>query len=563
VIAPEPEDGINRQRGRWTLLRNNLAIAALIFICLEIWRPCFFLTDDNLTGGYPFFVEMGNHLLSGKSPFISDYLFGGHYNLLRDLTFFSWHPVYMAVSLLAGTPFHFLMIEIDAFVMIMLGAAGFVSLADYLRREMSLKSSDGWLTFYCQSFSYSMIVIATGASWLTFLGNQSAMPWLALGILQKTWYRGIGLVALFSLHEILGGHPSPTVATTLFFTLFAVGVSISQRSVRPLFLWTIGSGAALLVLFPLLFPVLNGFLATARSQGVDIWDMQSNRISFLLFPTSLFFGMALWIIHPPDHPHVTYMLALGSCAAAWCVVPAFTSRAPWRGLQIVSLIMMIFGVFIVCRPSWMAQVMVHLPLLKSMRWPFRELLQFQFFFHLFLLVRSSESTKKFQRRLAFFSMGLFVVPMLLNLRPPTLNAMPRSRELLFSGDLDRYWDRVRPLLKPTDRVAVLIPYELYVNNDIERPNGLLASNNFSILARVANVSGYSHTAPEDQLYVKTKPLFPNGAYDITQKADLLNERPDLKFITLESLMPLKITLSSKDGPTIDLMPYIPHLLPNQ
>ena len=539
-------------------MRNNLAIAALIFLCLEIWRPCFFLTDDNLTGAYPVLMEMGNHLLSGRSPFVSDYLFGGHYNLLRDLSFFSWHPVYMLSSLLARTPFHFWMIEVDAFVMIMLGTAGFVSLADYLRKEISLKSSDGWLTFYCQSFSYSMIAIATGASWLTFLGNQSAMPWLALGILQKTWRRSVGLVTLFSLHEFLGGHPSPTVSTTLFFTLFAVGVSISRGSIRPLVWWAVGLGAALLILMPFLFPVLNGFVATTRSQGVDIWDMQSNGFSLGLFPTSLFFGMAYWIIHPPDHPHITYLLAMGSCAAAWCVIPACNSRAPWRSLQIVSLVLMIFGIFIACRPSWMAQIMAQLPLLKSMRWPFRELLQFQFFFHLFLLVRPSESTGEFRRQVAVFSTGIFIIPMLLNVVPPTFYAMPWGREFLFSGDFDRYWDHVRPLLKPTDRVAVLVPYKLYVDNDFERPSGLLGANNFSILARIVNVSGYSHTAPQDQLYVKTPPLFPNGAYEITQKADLLNERPDLKFITLESLVPLKITLSSRNGPTIDLVPYIPN-----
>ncbi|HEY0258160.1 MAG TPA: hypothetical protein VGC39_12000, partial [Candidatus Methylacidiphilales bacterium] len=254
---------------------------------------------------------------------------------------------------------------------------------------------------------------------------------------------------------------------------------------------------------------------------------------------------------------VTYLLAMGSCAAAWCVIPAFTSRSPWRGLEITSLVMVIFGIFMVCRPAWMAQIMTHLPLLKSMRWPFRELLQFQFFFHLLLLVRPPGSTLKFRRGIALFSMSLFVFPMLLNVLPPTLSTMAWDRELVFSGDLDRYWDRVRPLLKSTDRVAVLIPYKLYLDDHFERPNGLLATNNFSILARVVNASGYSHTAPEDQLYVKTEPLYPNGAYAVTQKAALLKERPDIKFITLESLMPLKITLSSRDGPTIDLTPYVP------
>ena len=38
---------------------------------------------------------------------------------------------------------------------------------------------------------------------------------------------------------------------------------------------------------------------------------------------------------------------------------------------------------------------------------------------------------------------------------------------------------------------------------------------------------------------------------------MLREHPDLKFITLERVTPLKLTLSSRDGPTIDLTPYVP------
>jgi hypothetical protein len=40
----------------------------------------------------------------------------------------------------------------------------------------------------------------------------------------------------------------------------------------------------------------------------------------------------------------------------------------------------------------------------------------------------------------------------------------------------------------------------------------------------------------------------------------LAEHPDLKFITLESLQPLRITLSSGTGPAIDLTPFVPHEL---
>jgi hypothetical protein len=101
------------QTSRGILLRNNLAVSALIFAVLQLWRPCFFLTDDNLDGGLPFFSEVGMRLWHGQSPFISQYLFGGHYHYLRDVTFFAWHPVYLLSSLLAGTRFHFWIIDVN------------------------------------------------------------------------------------------------------------------------------------------------------------------------------------------------------------------------------------------------------------------------------------------------------------------------------------------------------------------------------------------------------------------------------------------------------------------
>ena len=77
------------------------------------------------------------------------------------------------------------------------------------------------------------------------------------------------------------------------------------------------------------------------------------------------------------------------------------------------------------------------------------------------------------------------------------------------------------------------------------------------MAGIVNIWGYSQTAPLDQVDIKIYAYYPYGAYQPEQKAYLLTQRPDLKFITLESLHPLKITLSSRDGPTIDLTPYVP------
>jgi hypothetical protein len=268
-------------------------------------------------------------------------------------------------------------------------------------------------------------------------------------------------------------------------------------------------------------------------------------------------GQALWLLHPEQHLYTTYTLAFGASAAAWCILPALVSRAKWRGLEIVTMSMMIFGMLLIIRPVFVSEIMLHLPLFRSMRWPFREFVQFEFFLHLFLLIRPPGLTLGGRRLFAVWSVAMLLVPMALFRLPPTLNAMTWDRELILTGGYASYWDKVRPLLKPTDRIAVLIPLDLYEDDRFEEPYSLLGTFDYAVLDGVVNAWGYSPTAPQDQLYTRTYAFYPFGAYRPEQKQSLMAEKPDLKFITLESLHPLKITLSSRDGPTIDLTPFVP------
>jgi hypothetical protein len=169
-------------------------------------------------------------------------------------------------------------------------------------------------------------------------------------------------------------------------------------------------------------------------------------------------------------------------------------------------------------------------------------------------------TKPLRLYSALFGTAIFVIPLLLYSLPPTFNAMTWDRELIRNGGADSYWAQVRPLLKPGDRVAVLIPLELYTDDRFEEPYTLLGTYNYAVLAGVVNAWGYSPTVPRDQVYTRTYAFYPFGAYNVDQKKALMEEKPDLKFITLESLRPLKITLSSRDGPTIDLTPFVPKRL---
>ncbi len=546
------------QKNLPALLWRTLLLTALIFGVLQCRHPFFTMTDDNLAAGYPFFSEVGHHLLNGESPWYSGYIFGGGYNLLRDPQYFCWHPFYLLTSLLAGTSFHLYIMDIDAFFLYLVTAAGFVSLASYLRQEQLLHADDGWIVFCSLSYTFTMMALVTCASWLTFEANAGALPWLVLGILQKQWRWGVGIIALVSIHQMLGGHPEPLISNSISLTLFAAAVSWWRRSSGPLVMWFAGYLIAVVVILPLLIPAAEGFLSSARSQGDHLSDVQTNNIPASLFALSLFFGTALTLLFspPPGTINGIYMVSLGSCAVAWCFLLTFRSRTPWKFLEGASLGLAFFSLVLICRPVFISEIMAHLPLLKSMRWPFRELVQFQFFFHLFLLLRPVRCEPRTRFLMALASSTIFAVPMLLYQVTPTFNDMPLDRQIVLNDKLEPYWAKVGVYLKPGDRVVVLLPTFPEQTDSMTQPYSLMGGYDYPMLTHIVSGSGYSQTPPLEQLYLKTPIFTPWGAFRTSQRDVLLQERPDLKFITLEHTTPLKITLSSRDGPTIDLTPLM-------
>ena len=165
--------------------KYNLGACLVIFLLLQIWRPCYFLTDDNLSGYYPSLIEMGRHWQHCRWPFVSDYLFGGHYDSSRDVGCLLWHPFTLLPMMLADTWVKFWLIDLIALLYLLLTTTGFTILAHQLRDEFKLGISNLMIVFYTMSFVFSMYVLLVGASWYTFLGNQSALPWLTLGILDR------------------------------------------------------------------------------------------------------------------------------------------------------------------------------------------------------------------------------------------------------------------------------------------------------------------------------------------------------------------------------------------
>jgi len=544
-----------------TLLKLTTGCCILIFLLLELWRPHYFLTDDNLCFGYPIYNEAGRHLQHGEWPFVSQYLYGGHYDWSRDVGCLCWHPFYLLPALLADTWAKTWMVDLIALPFFLLTTIGFTLLAHEMRREFKLTICDGWLIFYTLSFVYSMYILIIGPSWLWFLGNQSALPWLALGIFDRNGKRGMLIVAAATLHQFVASYAAMTISNTLFLTLFAVGIARCRKSYTSLFIWCAGNVIAYLLLSPFLAHVLNGFAHSIRSQGLSVYMASV----FSVPPTTLLFSFFLGNWTEPltkalgDPGLVTlqfpYLSSLLACAAAWCLVPALFSPAKWQPIEKLCLAMAAFIMVLVLRPDYINQVLLHIPVLKSIRWPFREILQLLFFIHLLLILRPPVANVGTRRLIVTYSVAMFLLPIPF-MRAPSLNPRDIDRQAVLSGDGDRYWNQVRTLLKPGDQIGTVIDRNILWVHGGALPYTYLGTANFPALYRIPCISGYSTTSPMDELPTKTAADLWIGAFAPWQVDTILHERPDLRLIVIDNISPLKISLRTQGQPTIDLTPYL-------
>jgi hypothetical protein len=337
-------------------------------------------------------------------------------------------------------------------------------------------------------------------------------------------------------------------------------MAVCRRSPRPFFIWCAGTLLGLLLISPLLLHVLEGFAHAARIRGLSSEDSSVFAVPASVFPFSFFFGNwteplanAMGDTSLMTYPYIS---TLSACAAAWCLVPALHSSSRWRPMDILCLGMAGLTMLLIIRPDGIAVAIEHLPLLKSMRWPFREILQFLFFIHLFIILRPPLRLAQLRWIIPLYSLALFLLPLPF-IHSPTLSLRANDRLATLSGKADHFWNQVKLLFKPTDEIATIIDQRLWQTNACDIPYTYLGTANFPALYQIRCVSGYSPTSPADQLPLKTKPYYWFGAFDAGQLDTVLQERPNLQIIVIESASPLKIVLYSKDGTKIDLTSYLP------
>ena len=201
--------------------------------------------------------------------------------------------------------------------------------------------------------------------------------------------------------------------------------------------------------------------------------------------------------------------------------------------------------------------MAHLPIFRSMRWPFREILQLLFFFHLLLVIRPWAGSPIFQNRFACFSFALFALPLFFT-PALSLNPLTEDRDALMSGRADRFWSDVKTQLRPGDEIATVMPDPLWQKARGEIPYAMTGTADFPAYFQVRCISGYSQTPPTDQLGRSVPPYFWFGAYSPDQVPLITKDRPQLRILTVTHFDPLHMTLSSAkpgEAPS-DLTPLI-------
>jgi hypothetical protein len=138
---------------------------------------------------------------------------------------------------------------------------------------------------------------------------------------------------------------------------------------------------------------------------------------------------------------------------------------------------------------------------------------------------------------------------------PTFNPLAVDRAAVLSGRADLFWDRVKARLARDDEIITVIPDALWKADAIDIPYSYLGTANFASLFKVRCESGYSASAPMDQVPIKVFPWYWFGAFEDRQRPEILAQMPHLVMIRIENARPLRIVMT-KDGTTTDLTPLL-------
>ncbi len=206
--------------------------------------------------------------------------------------------------------------------------------------------------------------------------------------------------------------------------------------------------------------------------------------------------------------------------------PSRASRALLVAIAIVTLL--------VWRPLWLAEILSVLPVFRSTRWPFREIVVLLFFVHVLFIFNYRPLPRHWNWTVWFLALIPLVALGLAG--APSMGPIELSRRLIISGAADAYWREMRPAL---DARATLVCADLpLVSSSPESmPFPLLPSHNFAALFGVVNVSGFSPSSPYSIDRARMMPPGVNGIYSPEQARIYLEQFPETRVVWLRQTDP--------------------------
>ncbi len=483
-------------------------VAALaVVVMLQFWRPYYFLTDDSLRLAWPVLVEQGHARQAGMDPDESRFLFGGGYRLDRDAMFTpNRHPVMVALSSLAGTGAELAMVDIWCGIHAVLAAMGFAWMGAVFRKERwrggeVLGPAGPVLAgLLALSYTFNGYTLYLGASGFWYWANVAMLPWMAGALWDENRWRGAVLLALGAWHMAVGGYPGCTVYAGLFLGVLAVVRLITVVSGRlGLALSWVGAGVvAGGGAWPWLGTVMEALPESVRGGAIPVEAAAEKAM-----PTAVLMGS--WFLSTLSAPlgsfetfgMTAYAYGLAACPMAWFFWCAIKGQRGWNGWDGWVGGLVVASVVFIARPEWLSAILVYVPVLGSLRWPYKEVFLFVFGLHVWMLRGTRLEVAKAGLVVAV-GLVFFLVPLVM-FGPPTLNGAEADRAALRSGGAVEYGRELAEAVEGTRGVVpVLPPWALDdVDAYLRLPVLPLASHNYPAFFQVVAPGGYSATLPRE------------------------------------------------------------------
>lgn len=493
----------------WKPLVASLLGALLLVGVLQLWRPYFFLTDDNLSY-LPLYAGLPDELAHDTSR-----IFGGRFDAAADPTMLSFrHPLIVWIAGWAGLA----TLEITSTLQLLFCAGAMALLLLHIRERWAPHLSDASVVFLGLSYTFSGWALVLGGGWAMYLGNQTALPLIILGVLQRQWWAGAFWVMLGLTHALLTAHSGPLLWTGFYASVLAIALAAAWRQPQPLVNWIIGGLVAIALTAPYWLPSLTGFGESYRSQAVPEFQYTSGREPLAFFfggffliatlaPSSLF-DFWLFDIKP------IHWLLISACAASWASLAVFRAACKPHNQASTALAWIILAIaalslLINARPEWLAAIIAEIPLYRSLRWPVKEVFISLFFIHLWMALRWPVGRVPGARVLITAGACVYIMALFLSGAPSTASATP-DRQYLFSGKTPEVWAAIRETVPPEAVILPSIQTDDFPGHPGRHPISLVGGRNYAIWLGRQTVLGYSPTAPDQWSYRRELPHYYNG-----------------------------------------------------